>query len=86
VITVSGDENDVEPNLGAEFFQTQIVNLINARLTGAKYRPNLERPVQFNRIVLTFTEWIENRAKKSSPKDIKPHFTPVYASSPFSSF
>lgn len=63
-IVITGEETSPDVRSAARLLHVTIPNAIKASLNGAGQMPNHERPIQFNRILLTFFDWIKSRVER----------------------
>jgi pimeloyl-ACP methyl ester carboxylesterase len=65
-IVITGELDTPEVARTARLLCATIPDAIKANLAGAARLPNMERPTQFNRIVLTFLDWVKSRWEASN--------------------
>jgi pimeloyl-ACP methyl ester carboxylesterase len=82
VMTITGEPTSPAIQESCDLIQSSIPNVKKARLAGTALLPNLGRPVQFNRIVLTFLEWAESEIRARQPKPSTGKTNPLPAGCP----
>lgn len=61
VIAITGEDHLAGIDGSIQMMKSALPLMHVARLTGASIQPQASRPVQFNRVVLTFFEWIQQK-------------------------
>jgi 3-oxoadipate enol-lactonase len=68
-IVITGEKDTPEVGRTARMLGDMIPGAIKANLPGASRLPNMEHPTQFNRIVLTFLDWVKSRWEESNAQN-----------------
>ena len=64
-IVITGEDTAPDALRSARLLHATIPDAMKANLNGAGQMPNHERPIQFNRILLTFFDWVKSRVEGS---------------------